>query len=170
MNIWGPSGLKCLVDAMSSFIPNAAMVQTRSFGPLFRTDEPAMWDQSKLLDPFVLVNDKVVRISAIILQPNHYNDQILSPLEDLSEERIDHSPVTLGSHSVKKQPSQKHGDISVVYVCELPEIKGKFDPEKAKALGLNPGPKYNELELGNSVKSDCQNIMVSLENWNEAYT
>ena len=50
--------------------------------------------------------------------------------------------------------------MSVVYVCELPEIKGKFDLEKAKALGLRPGPKYRELQLGNSVKSDHQNVMV----------
>ena len=138
MNIWGPSGLKCLVDAMSSFIPSDR-VDTRSLGPMFSTHEPAMWEQSKLFDPFVLVDDGVVKISAIILPSNHHNNQILSPLENLSEERIDHRPATLGSHSVKKQPAQKHGDISVVYVCELPEIEGKFDLEKAKALGIDPG-------------------------------
>ncbi|KAK9142102.1 hypothetical protein Syun_011502 [Stephania yunnanensis] len=54
----------------------------------------------------------------------------------------------------------KPGDISVIYICELPEIKGKFDPAKAVALGLKPGPKYRELQLGNSVMSDHQNIMV----------
>jgi ribonuclease Z len=53
--------------------------------------------------------------------------------------------------------------MSVVYVCELPEIKGKFDPEKAKALGLRPGPKYRELQFGNSVESDRKNVMVSLK-------
>lgn len=55
----------------------------------------------------------------------------------------------------------KPGDISVVYACELPEIKGKFDPKKALSLGLKPGPKYRELQLGNSVMSDQLNIMVS---------
>ncbi|XP_027342584.1 tRNAse Z TRZ4, mitochondrial isoform X2 [Abrus precatorius] len=132
VNVWGPSDLKYLVDAMRSFIPNAAMVHTKSFGPIFNTDWPTVPAQSKVLDPIVLVDDEVVKISAIILQPNH----------------------------IEGQPGVKPGDMSVVYVCELPEIKGKFDPEKAKALGLKPGPKYRELQLGNSVKSDCQNIMV----------
>lgn len=54
----------------------------------------------------------------------------------------------------------KPGDIAVVYACELPEIKGKFDPEKAASLGLKPGPKYRELQLGNSVMADNLNVMV----------
>ncbi|KAJ6394648.1 hypothetical protein OIU77_023790 [Salix suchowensis] len=54
----------------------------------------------------------------------------------------------------------KPGDMSVIYLCELAEIMGKFDPEKAKALGLKPGPKYRELQSGRSVMSDHQDIMV----------
>ncbi|KAL5056956.1 hypothetical protein RYX36_028560 [Vicia faba] len=138
VNIWGPSELKYLVDAMRSFIPNAAMVHTKSFGPVFGTDESSVQYQS---NPIVLVDDEVVRISAIILQPKGQRETVDSP-------------------NVKKIPAAKPGDMSVVYVCELPEIKGKFDLEKAKALGLRPGPKYRELQLGNSVKSDHQNVMV----------
>lgn len=126
---------------MRSFIPNAAMVHTKSFGPTFGTDESLAQYQS---NPIVLVDDEVVRISAIILQPKGQND-------------------TVDSSNVKKITAAKPGDMSVVYVCELPEIKGKFDLEKAKALGLRPGPKYRELQLGNSVKSDHQNVMVSLK-------
>ncbi|KAL2332351.1 hypothetical protein Fmac_019932 [Flemingia macrophylla] len=140
VNVWGPSDLKYLVDAMRSFIPNAAMVHTKSFGPIFNTDEPTVPRESKPLDSIVLIDDEVVKISATILQPNCIE--------------------TLDSPNGTKKPAAKPGDMSVVYVCELPEIKGKFDPEKAKALGLRPGPKYRELQLGNSVKSDYQNIMV----------
>ncbi|KAJ8649706.1 hypothetical protein MRB53_002729 [Persea americana] len=39
-------------------------------------------------------------------------------------------------------------------------MTGKFDPTKAVALGLKAGPKYRELQLGNSVMSDHQSIMV----------
>ncbi|KAG8052717.1 hypothetical protein GUJ93_ZPchr0001g32916 [Zizania palustris] len=46
------------------------------------------------------------------------------------------------------------------YACELPELKGKFDPAKAAALGLKPGPKYRELQLGKSVQSDAFDKMV----------
>ncbi|KAJ1394656.1 tRNase Z endonuclease, partial [Sesbania bispinosa] len=160
VNVWGPSDLKYLVDAMRSFIPNAAMVHTKSFGPIFSTDESTVHCQSKLLDPIVLVDDEVVKISAIILQPSHFESQLLKPSQSSSPKRMDHSAENLDSTNGKKQPATKPGDMSVVYVIELPEIKGKFDPEKAKALGLKPGPKYRELQLGNSVKSDRQNIMV----------
>lgn len=149
VNIWGPSDLKYLVDAMRSFIPSAAMVHTKSFGPTFGT-ESTVQSQS---DPIVLVDDEVVKISAIILQPCQIPSQ-----------KTDHSIDIADSLKGKKLLAAKPGDMSVVYVCELPEIQGKFDPEKAKALGLRPGPKYRELQLGNSVESDRQkNVMVSLK-------
>ncbi|PRP87102.1 zinc phosphodiesterase ELAC protein 2 isoform 1 [Planoprotostelium fungivorum] len=40
------------------------------------------------------------------------------------------------------------------YICHVPDIPGKFDPKKAKELGLRPGPIYRELQRGNSVLSD----------------
>lgn len=52
----------------------------------------------------------------------------------------------------------------MIYACELPEIKGKFDPVKALALGLRPGPKYRELQLGNSIMSDRLDFMVGNKN------
>ncbi|KAJ8756216.1 hypothetical protein K2173_024763 [Erythroxylum novogranatense] len=127
VNIWGPSDLKYLVDAMKSFIPHAAMVHTRSFD----SDAAILPDSSNLSDTVVLVNNEVVKISAILLGANGSQGSVVKP-----------------------------GDMSVVYVCELPEIMGRFDPEKAKALGLKPGPKYSELQCGKSVKSDHQDIMV----------
>ncbi|KAK4267424.1 hypothetical protein QN277_024207 [Acacia crassicarpa] len=160
VNIWGPSDLKYLIDAMGSFIPNAAMVHTRSFGPISSTDESTILGQNKFSDPIVLVDNEVVKISAIILQPNHSEGPPLVTSENQSQERMSHSPDYLGSSNTLKQPNGKPGDMSVLYICELPEIKGKFDPEKAKAFGLKPGPKYRELQLGNPVRSDMQNILV----------
>ncbi|KAF7843377.1 tRNase Z TRZ3, mitochondrial-like [Senna tora] len=160
INVWGPSDLKYLVDAMKSFIPNAAMVHTRSFGPTLSTNDSVMMDQSKHSDPIVLVDDEVVKISAIVLQPNYSQGHLLTPQESHLQESMDHSSEPLDSHNRKRNTTAKPGDLSVVYFCELPEIKGKFDPEKAKALGLKPGPKFRELQLGKSVKSDHQNIMV----------
>ncbi|XP_076952043.1 tRNAse Z TRZ4, mitochondrial-like [Bidens hawaiensis] len=123
VNVWGPSDFKYLVDAMKSFIPNAAMVHTRCFGQSPRSE--------KVNDLINLVNDEVVKISAILLQPE-----------------------------LKDEFAIKSSDISVLYICELPEIRGKFDLEKARALGLKPGPKYRELQEGRSVKSDFKDIMV----------
>lgn len=138
VNMWGPSDLKYLVSAMKAFIPYAAMVHTSSFGPSSDTDGEAVPDSTKFSEPIGLVKDEVVKISAILLQPNGNNE-----------------PKLLGSPEAKKP-----GDLSVIYVCELPEIQGKFYPEKAKALGLKPGPKYRDLQLQKSVKSDQLDIMV----------
>ncbi|KAF5739168.1 zinc phosphodiesterase ELAC protein 2 [Tripterygium wilfordii] len=131
VNVWGPSELKYLVDAMKCFIPHAAMVHTSSSGSTSSSEAAALPNTSKFVDPIVLVKDEVVKISAFLLQPS-------------------------SSQGSAKKPV----DMSVVYVCELPEIMGKFDPVKAKALGLKPGPKYRELQLGNSVKSDRHDTMV----------
>ncbi|BFG24455.1 hypothetical protein CerSpe_107290 [Prunus speciosa] len=163
VNVWGPSDLKYLIDAMRCFIPNAAMVHTRSFGP---SVGGLMASQTKFTEPIVLVDDEVVKISAIVLQPIFSNGaQLLNelsitqnPTEKVSNDRVDVSKPF--SPNGKNSPTGKPGDMSIIYVCELPEIKGKFDPEKAKALGLKPGSKYRELQLGNSVKSDFQNITV----------
>ncbi|KAL5822801.1 hypothetical protein ACOSQ4_020701 [Xanthoceras sorbifolium] len=131
VNIWGPSDFKYLVDAMKSFIPHAAMVHTHSFGPAPCSDVAALPDLTKLADPIVLIDNEVVKISAILLKPKSSEGSAAKP-----------------------------GEMSVIYVCELPEIIGKFDPKKAAALGLRPGPKYSELQSGKSVKSDRVDTMV----------
>ncbi|KAG2585973.1 hypothetical protein PVAP13_5NG004600 [Panicum virgatum] len=116
---------------MRSFIPNRAMLHTHSFG--------AEWNasSSQPKDSVVILNDEVVRISAMFVKPRYPNGA--GSLNDID---------------------MKPGDTAIVYVCELPEIKGKFDPAKAAALGLRPGPKYRELQLGNSVQSDQFDEMV----------
>jgi ribonuclease Z len=130
VNIWGPSELDFLAGAMKSFIPNRAMLHTHSFGV----------DHSASSQPTVIIDDEVVRISAMFVKPR-YNNEAKS------------------STDINSKP----GDTAIVYSCELTEIKGKFDPAKAAALGLKPGPKYSELQLGNSVQSDKIDTMVSAD-------
>ncbi|KAE8703229.1 F-box/WD repeat-containing protein 7-like [Hibiscus syriacus] len=126
VNIWGPSNLNLLVDAMKCFIPHHAMVHTNLIshtGPL-------------QVDSFhncasVASNFKDVKISAILLQPNGVEDSDVKP-----------------------------SDVSVIYVCELNESKGKFHKEKADALGIKVKTKFRELTEGKSVKSDLLDITV----------
>lgn len=115
---------------MKAFIPHAAMVHTRSFGPL--NDATGVPNHRGLAEPLVLVDNEVVKIAAIILRIH-----------------------------CSKDSQAKSGEISVIYICELPQLMGKFDPKKAAVLGLRPGPKYRELQSGNSVKSDSLDITVS---------
>ncbi|KAL3528718.1 hypothetical protein ACH5RR_008040 [Cinchona calisaya] len=161
LNVWGPSDIKLLVDSMRTFIPHAAMVHTRSFGPA--SDSTALVTPAKDVfnNPVVLIDDEVVKLSAIVLRPNQAAEESSTTKPGLQE--VDkHLSEQLSSPSSDHRAElfMKPGDLSVIYICELPEIKGKFDPKKAAALGLRPGPKYRELQLGNSVKSDLQNIMV----------
>uniref|UniRef100_A0ACD5VPN7 Uncharacterized protein n=1 Tax=Avena sativa TaxID=4498 RepID=A0ACD5VPN7_AVESA len=130
VNIWGPSDLDFLASAMKSFIPNRAMLHTHSFG----VEHSA---SSQSTDATVIIDDEVVRISAIFVKPRYDNE-------------------ARSSTDINSKP----GDTAIVYSCELAEIKGKFDPAKAAALGLKPGPKYRELQLGNSVQSDKIDTMV----------
>ncbi|KAL6556096.1 tRNase Z trz3, mitochondrial [Orobanche gracilis] len=125
VNVWGPSDLKYLVDAMRLFIPRAAMVHTRSFGSTTKQHK----------DPIVLVDNEVVKISAILLEPCFFEKE-------------------------KDSHSKSGGGMSVVYVCELPEIMGQFDTKKAAAHGLRLGPKCSKLQSGEPVKSDFKDIMV----------
>ena len=172
VNVWGPSDFKYFVDAMRSFIP-AAMVHTHSFGPSPGSDGISIPNPMMFTDPIVLIDDEVVKISAILLrsnaseasQLNNENCPLLDARElDLEERRNQFSePLLRRSPNNEFDLAVKPGDISVIYVCELPEILGKFDPKKAVAFGLRPGSKYRELQLGNSVKSDRQNIMVGLK-------
>lgn len=172
VNVWGPSELKYLVDAMKCFIPNAAMVHTRSFGPTDGSVGGPMADEPQFTDPIVLVDDEVVKLSAILLRPSFLEGSQLpngvpimqNPAEYGLDDRMDHASELISLNG-RRVPTGKPGDMSVIYVCELPDIKGKFDPAKAMALGLRPGSKYRELQLGNSVKSDYQNIMVGSENY-----
>uniref|UniRef100_A0A453EIJ9 ribonuclease Z n=1 Tax=Aegilops tauschii subsp. strangulata TaxID=200361 RepID=A0A453EIJ9_AEGTS len=124
VNIWGPSDLDFLAGAMKSFIPNRAMLHTHSFG----VEHSASSSQST--EATVTIDDEVVRISAMFVKPRYNNE-------------------ARNSTDINSKP----GDTAIVYSCELAEIKGKFDPGKAQALGLERGPKYRELQLGNSVKT-----------------
>ncbi|KAG6760561.1 hypothetical protein POTOM_037084 [Populus tomentosa] len=115
VNLWGSSDLKLLMEAMKSFIPHAAIVHTK-----------LIFD-----DHHFLVDNKAVKISAILLRPHLLEGSHVKPCE-----------------------------ISVIYVCELHEIRGKFNKEKADALGLTVKEKYRILQRGDSVKSDLLDIMV----------
>jgi len=56
------------------------------------------------------------------------------------------------------------GASSVVYVVEMAQSAGKFNPAAARALGLRPGPKFGLLQQGKSVVLDdrCHNGTLTL--------
>ncbi|XP_026385349.1 tRNAse Z TRZ4, mitochondrial-like [Papaver somniferum] len=169
VNICGPPGLKCLIDAISTFVPNNAVLHTHIIGSTSTSNGGAIFDSEILeepttstsngapifdsnrlfKEPIAIFADEVVKISALLLRPS------CSPPSNPS------FPKPLASHSQNLDRAKlKPGDISVIYVVELSEIIGKFDPNKAMKLGLKRGSKFRDLQLGQSVQSDYQNITV----------
>ncbi|CAM6105646.1 unnamed protein product [Calypogeia fissa] len=230
VNLWGSSDLNFLVDAMRTFIPSSSVVHTHSFGQE-RQESSKDGDSSAVLegDALMLLEDEVVKISAVLLRPGCENLSVSSPAkrqvaQDTGKDEKDwsptkrfqgsgrisgpktdglsfsfaepwelgfesettsalagsqkrqriESPVKVESPEVDEQftsednylptrgkdskipagGSQGSKEVAVVYICELPEIIGRFDPEKAMAKGLLPGPKYGKLQAGKSVLSD----------------
>jgi ribonuclease Z len=124
--ICGPGEFQNLVNAIGSFVPNAATVYTRSFGG----------GEYIASAPIVLVDNELVKISATVVCPQ---------------------PGT--GVNLKDKISD---NVSAVYICELPQILGKFDPQKAAAKGLKPGIKYGKLQKGEAVISDDSDEMVNM--------
>ena len=55
-----------------------------------------------------------------------------------------------GSGNPLQRHLLEHPDVAC-YICELPDIVGKFDPGKAKSLGIPKGPQYGQLQRGQPV-------------------
>ncbi|KAH0707918.1 hypothetical protein KY290_010340 [Solanum tuberosum] len=165
VNVSGPPDLYLLVKAMESFIPNSAMGYIDS---VLRngSDEVASASSRKFDRLFAPITDGVVKLSVVLLPPRCL--KVCGSMKEGSSEP--NTPLVSGSHLAEDLQAQwmnltaevalNPGELSVIYICELPEIKGKFYPDKAAALGVEPGPKYGQLQRGNSVVSDHQNIIV----------
>ncbi|PIA44311.1 hypothetical protein AQUCO_01700130v1 [Aquilegia coerulea] len=151
VEVWGPSDLHHLGEAMESFI-SANVIHTRCFGPTPEGDGATDSGFGKLVN--LPIPGQAVKISAIPIKPSSH--AVCQPKENFTKLALNEG--TEGP--LKSGLALKTDVISVIYVCELPEIKGKFDVNKAKALGVPQGPKYGKLQCGYSVMSDDQNIMV----------
>ncbi|KAJ7558868.1 hypothetical protein O6H91_04G059400 [Diphasiastrum complanatum] len=210
VNIWGPSDLRYLVDAMRLFVPQASMFHIHSFGEEVQPASPTTTGHvhgSEGISQFtsgVIFEEEVVKISAVLLYPmlsddhdsienitvrnsnvqqcmvscadekpgkmhkeqsptreSSISDASLSGTSMDADQASDFmEPPDVKAESLSMKRSCRPGEISVVYVCELPEVKGKFDPAKAASLGLKKGPKYGRLQDGETVMSDDGKRMV----------
>lgn len=130
------------------------------------SDEVASASSRKFDRLFAPITDGVVKLSVVLLPPRCVN--VCGSMKEGSSEP--NTPLVSGSHLAEDLQEQwmnltaevalNPGELSVVYICELPEIKGKFNPDMAAALGVEPGPKYGQLQSGTPVESDHQNITV----------
>ncbi|XP_019254358.1 PREDICTED: zinc phosphodiesterase ELAC protein 2-like isoform X2 [Nicotiana attenuata] len=120
---------------MKNFVPHATMVKAhiipRSDNVMVHGNGAALASSLHAEELQAEGKFKAVSISAILLTPTHLD----------------------GSHF-------SSNDTSIVYICNLHDIRGEFDPRKAKACGLKKGRKLGQLQNGISVKSDLLDIEV----------
>ncbi|KAK6141748.1 hypothetical protein DH2020_024517 [Rehmannia glutinosa] len=133
VKIWGPKDLNYLAAAMQHFISDNLMEQFDWPGRVHDSNGDANSTSQKIDDHHILLNNGFVKISAIVLQPSQSESDVSG-----------------------KNPASS----SVIYICELQEIKRKFDAQKADSLGLKCGPKRGKLQGGEPVQSDLLDIMI----------
>lgn len=56
------------------------------------------------------------------------------------------------------QVSDREVETEMVYICQAPDVRGKFDVAKANALGLRNGPDRGKLTRGENVVVDDPNV------------
>jgi len=52
---------------------------------------------------------------------------------------------------IEPDPKRSRGALVICYVCKIKDIPGKFDPQKASALGIPRGPLFGKLTKGEEV-------------------
>lgn len=193
VKISGPTNLDRFFDAMRTFIPQAILIDSHNFGAENPSISPGKEDPSnetKGRDEVLVLDDPgIVKISAITLRSEKYKtkDELTKEisqqeLNDLNSRKIfkrrrswsegkEDSPFLQESPGspvdVPAVPVVPASDFSAVYICELPATQGKFDPIKAKSLGVMPGMKYGILQRGISVMSDdgTKEVIFYLSNY-----
>lgn len=143
ITLHGPRNSHMFLNAIKTFIPLSGGELTMSNFGEAQSDQPG-----EFLAP--VVDEPNVKIQPLVLQPELTNKQTSprsdSDGEELSEGRRKKAKVEKGTST-----SQHAKDVpAACYLCCLSENKGKFYPEKAKALGITPGPAYSQLQNGQS--------------------
>ncbi|KAK6460156.1 beta-lactamase superfamily domain-containing protein [Scheffersomyces coipomensis] len=86
-----------------------------------------------------------------------------SKVNDRDPESYKSDPAETDVHARVKLPHLNlKGQESLSYLVRFLPVRGKFDPHKAKALGLKPGENYRKLSSGISVYND-DGILVTPE-------
>ena len=94
----------------------------------------------------IMYKDDDIQVTGVLLETDSNGGSSASESYSSDDEELERK-----EPSAKRSKSARPSFGSVVYLCELADIPGKFDRSKAQALGLPPGPLYAKLVQGNSV-------------------
>lgn len=152
MTLHGPPGLKAMTNALRSFVNTRDMsLKDSEFGTLAPPVEGA-----PELQP-VLKND-VVTVTPALLYPAAQSAESEDKQPHAKRRRVDAAPAS--STIASNDNSVTDGEVvegcgrlpAACYLCKLPDIPGKFQLEKAEALGVPRGPLYAKLVRGETIE------------------
>jgi ribonuclease Z len=142
-DIHGPPGLKTASNAFKTFV---------SFKDLGLKIRELTADRKGLAAVCeAAVSNDSVSITPVLVWPDESHDQ-----ERCETSEIDGSN---GAPEPQAKRARTEGVSNITegpmscYVCQLPEIPGKFLPQKAASLGVSRGPLYGKLQKGESVEA-----------------
>jgi ribonuclease Z len=96
----------------------------------------------------VLKKQKVTRESETLTLMTHRGRLNIVVNEEITD--------SLYGSSLKPVPQH----FAISYICRTPDIPGKFDPKKAKELGLKPGPEYGKLTKGETITTSNGTVIT----------
>jgi len=152
MTIHGPPGLHTLVNAFRTFVNVRDMgLKVMEFG---RHEAAA-----GILSRPIVKNDTVTITPVIIRTAQDESGKSDANGIDANGEQPtakrqkmdDSAPNTSVPQAGMDIPSTATESAAACYVCELPDIPGKFLPHKAASLGVPRGPLYGQLARGQEV-------------------
>lgn len=168
MTVHGPPGLHTLVNAFRTFVNVRDMgLKVMEFGGARDAPDSTSTTGSGICPRPVVKND-AVSITPVIIRPGSLGNS--TPGEEPTAKRQKtsengRSPGANASAGTENNattaPAAAGGEMDVpstaiesaaaCYICELPDIPGKFLPQKAASLGVPRGPLYGELVKGKEV-------------------
>lgn len=145
MTVHGPPGLHTLVNAFRTFVNVRDMgLKVMEFGGGGRGGGPPL---TGVLPRPVVKNDSVT-ITPVIIRPA---GAAADDEPGAKRQKTGGGAPAPAAEPGMDVPSTAVESAAACYVCELPDIPGKFLPQKAASLGVPRGPLYGQLVKGQEV-------------------
>jgi len=173
---WGPSPIRSNFDYCKYFFVERVKDYIYEYNPITNRFELKIFNKSELsfknLENEKINNENKINVDLLNNNFNTVNElnkqinlNLTEPdifLEFFEDENLKIYPITSVNPLIKKNVNEKikqeNSEYALSYFCE-PHLKTRsFLPEKAKALGLKPGPGYAQLQNGQNVFLDGKEI------------
>lgn len=138
--VHGPPGLHTLVNAFRTF------VNIRDLGLKVMEFGSGALNNELTWPPRPVIKNDAVSISPIVLRPSNITEN--TEEKDASDQPSAKRQKTESAGDGMDVPSTPVESAAACYVCQLPDIPGKFLPHKAASLGVPRGPLYGQLVKG----------------------